>query len=85
MGGAQNEVRVSGEMGWRSWIAAEKQWEVNEINEGIRDVAKYAHITVVQKDVSDCSVKNRRDSGADMGQEVTGEATEVTLMRNAFG
>lgn len=48
-------------------------------------MAKYAHITVVQKDVSDCSVKNRRDSGADMGQEVTGEATEVTLMRNAFG
>ena len=48
-------------------------------------MVKCAHIPVVQKDVSDCSMKNRRDSGADMGQEVIGEATEVTLMRNAFG
>ena len=85
MDGAQNEVRVSGEMGWRSWIAAEKQWEVNEVNEGIKDAAKCAYIPVVQKALSDCSVENRRDSWADMGQEVIGEAFEVILMRNACG
>ena len=48
-------------------------------------MAKCAHIPVVQKALSDCSVENRRDSGADMGQEVIGEAFEVILMRNAFG
>ena len=52
---------------------------------GIKEARKHTGILVVQKDLSDFRVKNRRDSGGDMGQEVSGEAIEVTLVRNACG